>query len=60
MELGNVFCNNKKETNVWKLRMLKAAFEKKGLVIPDNWDKLTEDEKESRLENLTKFLGEIQ
>ncbi len=47
--MGDIFGETKKEKNDWKLRMLKAGFENKGLSIPDDWNDLTEDEKETRL-----------
>jgi len=52
--LGEVFCDNKKDSNDWKTRMLKAGLENKGLVMPDNWDSLPEDEKERRLNGVIK------
>jgi len=50
--LGNIMTNNKKDSNDWKLRMLKAGLENKGLSIPEDWDTLTEEEKEKRLNNV--------
>jgi len=47
--LGDVFGNTKKEKNDWKARMMKAGLEGKGLTMPEDWDDLTEDEKEKRL-----------
>jgi len=50
-KLGEVFhAGDQKATNDWKARMLKAGLENKGLVMPDDWDVLAEDEKEKRLE----------
>ena len=46
---GNLLCNTQKEKNDWKARMLKAGLENKGLDMPEDWDQLTEDEKENRL-----------
>ena len=48
--LGEVFGQTKKEKNDWKLRMLKAGLEKKGLSFPENWDSLDEETKEARLD----------
>jgi hypothetical protein len=45
--LGDFFTNNKAEANAWKKRMLLAA--KLPLTFPDDWDSLSEDEKERRL-----------
>ncbi len=36
--------------------MLKAGMEHKGFEVPENWDKLSEDEKEVRLDKAIKFL----
>ncbi len=45
--LGDIFCDEQKDRNDWKVRMLKAGLS--GLSIPDNWDALSEDEKQLRL-----------
>ena len=42
---GNILNNNLKDRNKFKKRMLSAA----GCSFPDNWDKITETEKEKRL-----------
>lgn len=47
---GNIFCTDKAERNQWKKRMLSAAMPL--LDFPDNWDSLSEDEKENRLDKL--------
>lgn len=47
--LGDIFGNTQKEKNDWKARMLKAGLADKGLDMPEDWDTLTEDEKERRL-----------
>lgn len=49
MAMGSVFSDNKKDSNDWKTRMLKAGLENKGLIIPEDWENLSEEEKESRL-----------
>ena len=36
--------------------MFKAGLEGKGLIMPENWDELSEDEKSERLNKLTGFL----
>lgn len=48
-KLGEIMTNNKKESNDWKVRMLKAGLENKGLIMPEDWNTLTEEEKEKRL-----------
>ncbi len=53
--LGNFMADSKKDKNDWKLRMLKAGLEKKGLSIPPDWGTLTEDEKERRLDSVIKI-----
>lgn len=53
--LGDVFGKTKKEKNDWKLRMIKAGAGA-GLILPDNWDSLSENEKERRLNLIIKEL----
>lgn len=57
MAFGEIFCQEKKDKNDWKLRMLKAGFVNKGLDVPEDWDILTEDEKEARLNKVMKELN---
>lgn len=47
--LGEIFGTTQKEKNDWKARMLKAGLENRGLIMPDDWDTLSEDEKTRRL-----------
>jgi len=54
-QLGEIFCDNKKDKNDWKKRMLKAGIQ--GLDIPEDWDKLNEDEKEIRLNKVIELAG---
>jgi hypothetical protein len=49
MALGDIFGHDQKESNDWKARMLKAGLEGRGLIMPEDWDQLTEDQKEARL-----------
>jgi hypothetical protein len=51
MGIGDIMTDSKKESNAWKLRMLKASMGR-GLHMPDNWDSLSEDEKEKRLNKI--------
>ena len=53
--MGDLFSSNKKESNDWKARMLKAGLP--GLSIPEDWDELSEDEKETRLNKVIKEMG---
>ena len=48
--LGNIFADNQKDKNSWKERMLKAGVNE--LDFPDNWNELSEDEKENRLDKV--------
>jgi hypothetical protein len=57
-KLGDIFTDTKKESNDWKLRMLKAGLENKGLNIPKDWETLSEEEKEKRLNQVIKIMGE--
>lgn len=57
-QLGEIFATssdnteeqNKKATNDWKSRMLKAGLS--GLSMPEDWDTLSEEEKERRLDGV--------
>lgn len=51
--MGEIFGQTKKEKNDWKARMLKAGLPE--LDIPDDWDSLSEDEKEKRLNKVIEF-----
>lgn len=48
--LGEIFGSTQKEKNDWKKRMLLAGLENKGLSMPDDWNELSEDEKQRRLD----------
>ena len=54
-KIGEILCNDQKETNDWKKRMLLAGLP--GLGIPANWNTLTESEKENRLNNVINELN---
>jgi hypothetical protein len=47
--MGEVLTEPQKEKNDWKVRMLKAGLENKGLIMPEDWEILSEAEKEKRL-----------
>lgn len=55
--MGEIFCDNKKEKNDWKARMLKAGIPEGALHMPDDWDQLDEDTKEDRLNKAIEVLG---
>lgn len=50
-KLGNILCDNQKDKNDWKARMLKAGLGE-GVIMPEDWGTLSEDEKETRLNNV--------
>ena len=58
-KVGDFVCETQKEKNAWKIRMLKAAFEKKGLQIPTGWDGIDEEEKARRLDKVLEAMKEI-
>ena len=45
-KLGSLFHTEKEDQNNWKKRMLNTV---DGVSFPDNWDSLSESEKEKRL-----------
>ncbi len=47
-KVGDVLCNTQKEKNDWKVRMMKAGLGD-AVDFPEDWDTLSEDEKEKRL-----------
>jgi len=55
--VGNILCKTQKQKNDWKTRMLKAGLENKGLIMPENWNELSENEKERRLKGALKQLA---
>ena len=49
---GELLCDNQKEKNDWKKRMLDAT----GLLdFPEDWDELSEEEKQERLDKAIAF-----
>ena len=48
--LGNVFGKTIEEKNRWKKRMLDAGLKGKGLNFPEDWDSLSEEDKQARLD----------
>jgi len=47
--LGEIFSKNQKDKNDWKKRILETGLGNKGFIIPKDWESLTEQEKEKRL-----------
>jgi hypothetical protein len=58
-KLGDLFCDNQKDKNDWKERMLKAGFENKGLIMPDDWNTLDEETKQKRLDSVIELMGDV-
>lgn len=57
-KMGEVLCNDQKEKNDWKARMIKAGLGDKGLQMPDDWNELDEDTKQARLDAVIQVLDE--
>ena len=53
--LGELFCDNQKDKNDWKARMLKAGLGE-GIQMPDDWDDLDEDTKTARLDKVMEHM----
>jgi hypothetical protein len=51
-KIGEVMTNNQAEANAWKKRMLLAVLP---LTFPDDWESLSEDEKQRRLDKTIDF-----
>lgn len=56
-KLGDVMTSSKKESNDWKERMIKAGLGGRGLEMPEDWDTLSEETKEARLNAVIKEMG---
>ncbi len=54
--IGNIFQETNKGRNDWKKRMLSAGLQDKGLSFPEDWDQLTEEEKQRRLDSAINVL----
>jgi hypothetical protein len=54
-KIGNVIADTQKDKNDWKLRMIKAGVPE--MSLPEDWNTLPEDEKESRLNNIIEFMN---
>lgn len=52
MAMGDILTDSQKSANDWKTRMLKAGLENKGLIMPEDWNELSEDEKTKRLDGV--------
>ena len=47
-KMGDIFCSTPKESNEWKVRMMKASLGKL-IDLPEDWGNLPEEEKTKRL-----------
>lgn len=56
-QMGEILCDNQKEKNDWKARMIKAGLGNKGLEMPEDWDTLSEDDKTARLNGVMEIIG---
>jgi len=57
-QFGDIFHGgDQKSSNDWKARMLKAGLGDSGLSMPEDWNKLTEDEKQRRLDGVINKLS---
>jgi hypothetical protein len=54
-KLGEIMTGSKKESNDWKARMIKAGLGE-GIQMPEDWNTLSEDEKESRLNKVIEYM----
>lgn len=54
---GKLLCPDQKSTNDWQARMLKAGLGNRGLIMPEDWDQLPEDEKSKRLEKVLEVIS---
>lgn len=57
--LGDIFCQDQKQSNDWKQRMIKAGLGSQGLEMPEDWDNLDEDTKQARLDAVIGQLKEV-
>ena len=55
--MGQFFGETKKESNDWKKRMIQAGLGD-AIHIPEDWDTLTEEEKEKRLNKVIEVMRE--
>jgi hypothetical protein len=58
-KMGDILCQGQKEKNDWKARMIKAGLGDKGLIMPEDWDSLDEDTKESRLNMVLEQISKV-
>lgn len=56
-KMGEILTDNKKDANDWKERMLKAGLPEGALQMPEDWNELSEMEKENRLNGAIQALS---
>jgi hypothetical protein len=59
LQIGTVLTDSRTELLDWNKRMILAAFEPYGVSFPDDWDKLSEDVKEDRLNRVIMLIEEM-
>lgn len=57
-KMGDLLTDNKKDANEWKTRILKAGLTEGALQMPEDWNGLNEDTKQSRLDGAIAILAE--
>lgn len=58
--MGDILCDSQKEKNDWKARMIKAGLGTSGIQMPEDWQTLSEDDKEQRLDAVIKQMQEVR
>lgn len=56
--MGDFFGHTTEEKNDWKERMLKAGLPEGAITMPEDWDTLSEDEKQKRLDGAISILSQ--
>jgi hypothetical protein len=54
-KMGEILCDGQKAQNDWKERMIKAGIGD-GLIMPDDWGTLSEDERQLRLDGIIQHM----
>lgn len=57
-QLGGLLTDDQKAQNDWKERMIKAGLGD-GLIMPDNWASLSEDERQKRLDHVITSMASV-
>jgi hypothetical protein len=55
-KLGEILCDTPKEQNDWKSKMLNAGLGNLGLIMPEDWNTLSEEDKATRLNSVIEHL----